>query len=150
MLGKKVVLVLFVLTMTLSTANGQTSRKSDRATKNEDLLSSVASIGQILQDAENLRIAAQSMEKFGKSLEHGVTGMSETVTSTSENLALMSSGFDPLGLQNAFKTIQQQNEIIRRQQITIQALQKAEIRRLKKENRRLRQERKSNQGDLNL
>jgi|GEM_PF-4543225 len=70
------------------------------------------------------------MDRFGEPYEHGITGIDETVTLTSSNLSFMSSGFDPLGLQNAFKTIQQQNEIIRQQQIMIQSLQNTEIRRL--------------------
>ncbi len=79
------------------------------------------------------------MGEFGKSLENGISEMHEAASETSGNLATMSSGFDPLGLQNAFRTIQLQNEVIRQQQITIQALQKSEIQRLKRVNRRLRQ-----------
>lgn len=60
-----------------------------------------------------------------------------------EHLAQMSSGFDPLGLQNAFKTIQQQNDVIRQQHEVIYRLQQLEIQRLKQENQQLKMADKS-------
>ncbi len=66
----------------------------------------------------------------------------------------MSSEFDPFGYKTAFRTVGQQAEMIQQQRKIIQALQEREIerlqsqnRKLKKELQKLRQRKKSRNGD---
>ena len=94
--------------------------------------------GTLFQSAGDLRAASESLERFGGSLERTTTDIGGTSEAIAEHLAQMTSGFDPLGLQNAFKTIQQQTELIRQQQEVIYRLQQKEIQRLKRENQQLR------------
>ena len=89
--------------------------------------------GNIVHAAADLRKAGEAFERFGKSLEKVATSLITGLTDSSENLAIMSSGFDPLGLKHAFVTIQQQNQII-------QDLHAAETKRLRQECAKLRKE----------
>ena len=82
--------------------------------------------GDMVQAAANLRKASESFERFGNSLERVTTALTKGLVESSENLAIMSSGFDPLGLKHAFATIQRQTQ-------TIQSLHEAETERLRKE-----------------
>ncbi len=113
---------------------------SDAGTSESKLSGSLSIFGNgdLLESSRNLRMAGESLERSSASLEMSVPQVAEAAEKTSQNLAAMSSGFDPLGLQNAFRTIQQQAEIIRQQQETIQKLQRMEILRLKKKNDELR------------
>lgn len=94
--------------------------------------------GTLFQSAGDLRAASESLASFGESMEKTTTNIGGTTEAVAEHLAQMSSGFDPLGLQNAFKTIQQQSEVIREQQEIIYRLQQREIQRLKRENIQLK------------
>ena len=85
----------------------------------------------LTETSENLVEASASMERFGDSLE----AVSATLI---DGLARMSSGFDPLGYQGAFRTIAEQTEVIKDQQVLIYELQQREIDRLKQENEQLR------------
>lgn len=87
--------------------------------------------GDMVQAAANLRKASESFERFGNSLERITATLTKGLIESSENLAIMSSGFDPLGLKQAFATIQQQNQ-------TIQNLHEAETERLRKESAKLK------------
>ncbi len=89
--------------------------------------------GNIVAAAADLRKAGESFERFGKSLEKVATSLITGLTDSSENLAIMSSGFDPLGLKHAFVTIQRQNQ-------TIRDLHRAETKRLRQECAKLRKE----------
>ena len=89
--------------------------------------------GELVQAAGDLQKAGESFERFGKSLEKTIGILSRGMTESSENLAKVSDGFDPLGLKEAFETIQQQNQ-------TIKDLHEAELKRLVKENSMLRKE----------
>jgi hypothetical protein len=94
--------------------------------------------GTLFQSAGDLRAASESLARFGESMEKTTNNIGGTSEAVAEHLAQMSSGFDPLGLQNAFKTIQQQSEVIREQQDIIYRLQQREIQRLQRENQQLK------------
>ena len=87
--------------------------------------------GDMVQAAGEFRKAAEALERVGGMLEGIISTLSESMVESSRNLAVMSDSFDPFGFKTAFKTIREQGQ-------TIQRLQKAEIRRLKKECRRMK------------
>lgn len=91
---------------------------------------SLFSTANLTENTENLVKASASLERFGDSLERVSVALVD-------GLARMSSGFDPLGYQGAFRTIGQQTELIQQQQAQIYELQQREIERLKKENKQL-------------
>ncbi len=103
--------------------------------------------GDLVQAANDFRRAAEALERFGGMLEGIVSTLSEGLVESSGNHAVMSDSFDPFGFKTAFKTIREQGRAIQR-------LQKAEIRRLRKEcskmkkrrNRRDRKRRKRKSG----
>lgn len=84
------------------------------------------------QAAADLRAASESAERW-------VLPLADTIESIAESMARMSSGFDPFGYQASAATMTRQAEIIAEQQRTIDRLREAEVRRLRAENRRLRQ-----------
>ncbi len=107
--------------------------------KNADPVSGIFSgTGTLFQSAADLRAASESLEQFGQSLEKTTANIGSTSEVVAEHMAQISSGFDPFGFQNAFKTIQQQTEVIRQQQEVIRRLQQDEIKRLKRENQQLK------------
>ena len=91
------------------------------------------------QAAADLRAASESAERW-------VLPLAGTIESIAESMARMSSGFDPFGYQASAATMTRQAEIIAEQQRTIDRLREAEIRRLRAENRRLRQRLNSDRG----
>lgn len=95
-------------------------------------------VGRLIRSAEDLRRASEAMEKFGGSLERASVILGPSIETTSKNMASMTSGFDPLGLQTAFRTIQQQNERISERQEQLERRQNRRIQRLKQKIRRLR------------
>ena len=60
-----------------------------------------------------------------------VSSLSEGMVESSKKHAEMSESFDPFGFKTAFKTIGEQGK-------TIERLQRAEIRRLRRENRQMK------------
>ncbi len=91
----------------------------------------MSSVGDMVQAAGDFRKAAEALERFGGMLEGIVANLSEALEESSRNHAVMSDSFDPFGFKTAFKTIREQGQ-------TIQRLQKAEIRRLRKECREIK------------
>ena len=87
---------------------------------------SMFGVGDMVQAAGDFRKAAEGLERFGGMLEGIVSTLSKGLLESSRNHAAMSDSFDPFGFKTAFKTIREQGQ-------TIQRLQKAEIRRLRKE-----------------
>jgi hypothetical protein len=81
--------------------------------------------GDMVQAAGDFRRAAEALERFGGMLKGIVSTLSKGLEESSSNHAVMSDSFDPFGFKMAFKTIREQGQ-------TIQRLQKAEIRRLRK------------------
>ena len=108
---------------------------------------SMLGVGNTVQAAGDFLKAAEALERFGGKLEGMISTLSEGLAESSRNLAVTSDTFDPFGFKTAFKTIRKQGR-------TIQKLQKAEIRRLKKEckemkkkpHQRVRKRRKSKSG----
>jgi len=86
----------------------------------------MSSVGDMVKAAGDFRKAAEALERFGGMLKGIVSTLSEGLEKSSRNHAVMSDSFDPFGFKTAFKTIREQGR-------TIQRLQKAEIRRLRKE-----------------
>lgn len=104
-------------------------------------------IGGVAEAAADLRKAAEALERFANSPD----GLARIIV---KSLAVMSSEFDPFGYKTAFRTVGQQAEMIQQQRKIIQALQEREIerlqsqnRKLKKELQKLRQRKKSRNGD---
>jgi hypothetical protein len=91
----------------------------------------MSSVGDMVKAAADFRKAAEALERFGGMLKGIVPTISKGLEVSSSNHAVMSDSFDPFGFKTAFKTIREQGR-------TIQRLQKAEIRRLKKELREFR------------
>ncbi len=96
------------------------------------------SFGAMVQSAGDMRAAAESLERFGQVLDRIVPIASEAVKSLGESQAAMSREFDPFGFKEAQRTLQQQNEIIARQQELIQDLLREENERLRAELERVR------------
>jgi len=148
----KITFLCFAAIISLATsAVGQDKEKPDATpgmpNKNASPGSvSFEGVGTLFQSAGDLRAASASLERFGESLEKTTTDIAGTAEAVAEHLAQMSSGFDPLGLQNAFKTIQKQSEVIRQQQEVIYRLQQHEIQRLKRENQQLKVANKAANG----
>ncbi|MGB2807160.1 MAG: hypothetical protein WBC22_05445 [Sedimentisphaerales bacterium] len=91
----------------------------------------MSGVGDMVQAAGDFRKAAEALERFGGMLKGIVSTLSEGLEESSRNHAVMSDSFDPFGFKTAFKTIREQG-------LTIQRLQKAEIRRLRKECREMK------------
>jgi hypothetical protein len=91
----------------------------------------MSSVGDMVKAAADFRKAAEALERFGGMLKEIVPTISKGLEESSRNHAVMSDSFDPFGFKTAFKTIREQGR-------TIQRLQKAEIRRLRKECRKIR------------
>jgi len=92
----------------------------------------------MVQAAGDFRKATEALERFGGMLKGIVSTLSEGLGKSSRNHAVMIDSFDPFGFKMAFKTIREQGQIIQR-------LQKAEIRRLRKECREMKK--RLNGGD---
>jgi hypothetical protein len=148
----KLTLLCYTVMISLATsAVGQDKAKSDTQPGSQNAKAgaptfSLGTAGSLLQSADDLRAASGALERFGESLEKTTTNIGATSEAVARHLAEMSSGFDPLGLQNAFKTIQLQTEIVREQQEIINRLQQNEIRRLQRENQELKQTDKAPNG----
>ena len=89
--------------------------------------------------AEDMRKAGEAFERFGKSMETTTPILTKGLTESTRNVADIGGAFDPIGLKTAFTVIREQSQ-------TIQALQQAEIDRLKAECERLRKEAGQQQG----
>lgn len=142
-MNKFVVLCFTAMIVPRTSACGQEKHQPDlpreAEDKNADPVSGLFSgTGTLFQSAADLRAASESLEQFGQSLGKTTANIGGTSEVVAQHLAEMSSGFDPFGFQNAFKTIQQQTEVIRQQQEVIQRLQQDEIKRLKRENQQLK------------
>ncbi len=141
---KKVIFVSLTAMISLSmSAVGQDKGKVETAPVKKDRFSNPATVPfggaeTLFQSAKDLRAASESLAQFGESLQNTTANISGMAEAVAEHLAQMSSGFDPLGLQNAFKTVQEQSEVIRQQQEIIFKLQHEEIQRLRRENRQLK------------
>jgi hypothetical protein len=81
----------------------------------------------------DLRKAAEASQKSLELLERVMPAGGELLLGVTENISRLSSEFDPFGYKTAFRTVQEQNEIIVRQQQLIQDLQQREIDRLQRE-----------------
>jgi hypothetical protein len=92
--------------------------------------------GDVVRAADDFRKGSEALDRFGASLARIDSHIAAAAVNVSENLAAMSTGFDPFGFKTAFQTIQRQNEIVREQSATIQKLQQQEIKRLRKELKR--------------
>jgi hypothetical protein len=91
----------------------------------------LSGVGDMVQAASDFRKGSEALERLGGILERIVSTISEGLVESSRNHVSMSDSFDPLGLKTALKTIREQSR-------TIQKLQKAEIRRLKKECKKMK------------
>ena len=89
--------------------------------------------GDLLQGMSDLRKAAEASQKSLELLERIMPAGGELLLGVTENISRLSSEFDPFGYKTAFRTLQDQNEIIVRQQQLIQDLQQREIDRLQRE-----------------
>ncbi|MEZ6129713.1 MAG: hypothetical protein R3C59_13605 [Planctomycetaceae bacterium] len=96
-------------------------------------LSAALTLGDMMQSATELRLAADSLARFGESMVKVSAVAERSVVSASQNLAAMGGEFDPFGFKTAFQTIQQQNEIIQAQYQMIVTLQQQEIDRLREQ-----------------
>ncbi len=85
-----------------------------------------SSLGDAARVAGEVRQAAEAVERAGGVLERIVAKIMDGAAEVSRNHAEASAGFDPLGYKAAM-------ELIREQGQTIEELQKAEIRRLRRE-----------------
>ncbi|MCD6395195.1 MAG: hypothetical protein J7M40_17050 [Planctomycetes bacterium] len=94
----------------------------------------MSGVGDMVQAASDFRKATEALERFGGMLEGIISTLSKGLAESSSNHAVMSDSFDPFGFKTAFKTIREQGQ-------TIERLQKAEIRRLKKECRQMKKKR---------
>lgn len=142
-MSKVTVLCLVAMISLATTANGQDKKKADDSAEVNGRNASAVTVpfggaANLFQSAADLRAASESLARFGESLEKTTTNIGDATDSVAGHMAQMSSGFDPLGLQNAFKTIQQQSEVIRQQQEIINDLHQKEIQRLKRENQQLK------------
>jgi len=88
-------------------------------------------VGDMAAAAADLRKAGEAFERFGNVLKAITPNITKALLEGSRNLASMGHAFDPLGLKTALTIIREQNQ-------TIYALQKAEIQRLSQECKRLR------------
>jgi len=86
-----------------------------------------------------MRKAGEAFERFGNSMETVTPTLTEGMVESTRNLADIGGAFDPIGLKTAFTVIREQSQ-------TIQALQQAEIDRLKAECERLRKQPSQRQG----
>ncbi len=91
----------------------------------------MSGVGDMVQAAGDFRKATEALERFGGILEGIVSTLSEGLAESSRNHAEMIDSFDPFGFKTAFKTIGEQGK-------TIERLQRAEIRRLRRENRQMK------------
>jgi hypothetical protein len=76
--------------------------------------------------ASDLRLAGEAFDRVAQLLR-------DLLPPAANALAEMSRGFDPFGYKAAFQTIASQNEIIQKQQQTIEELLRGEIARLEQE-----------------
>jgi hypothetical protein len=95
-------------------------------------------VGDMLKAATELRKAAEIFERLGDTAEAITSRIAGAAVETSGNLATMSRTFDPFGFKSAFLTIREQGQAIQALQKTVQDLQQAEIKRLKKQCRKLK------------
>ncbi|MBE0537574.1 MAG: hypothetical protein IH624_18065 [Phycisphaerae bacterium] len=84
-----------------------------------------ASLGDAARVAAEVRQAADALERLGAVVERIAATVAQGMAEVSSNHAAMSAGFDPLGYKAAFAVIREQHQ-------TIEAMQKAEVRRLRK------------------
>ncbi len=83
--------------------------------------------------AADLHKAGEAFERFANTLKAITPNITKSLVECSRNLASIGHAVDPLGLKTAFTIIREQNQ-------TIYALQKAEIQRLEEQCQRLRKE----------
>ena len=120
-------LVSIALILFLSyAASAQGASEKVSSDGSEGNVFNMSSVGDMVKAAGDFRKAAEALERFGGMLKGIVSTLSEGLEKSSRNHAVMSDSFDPFGFKTAFKTIREQG-------LTIQRLQKAEIRRLRKE-----------------
>ncbi len=109
-----------------NSASGQGASEEVSSDGSTQKALSMFGVGEMVQAAGDFRKAAEALERFGGMLEGIVSKLSDGLAESSRNLAAMSDSFDPFGFKTAFKIIGEQGQ-------TIVRLQKAEIRRLRKE-----------------
>ena len=114
-------------------ALGEATAKKAAPPKTKGGLLARLGAGDMVTAAADLHKAGQAFERFGNALKAITPNITRALVESSRNLASMGHAFDPLGLKTAFTIIREQNQ-------TIYALQKAEIQRLKEECQRLRKQ----------
>ena len=95
--------------------------------------------GDMAGAARDLRKASEAFERFGNTMKAIIPSVTQGLVEGSRNVASMGHAFDPLGLKTALTIIREQNQ-------TIHALQRAEIKRLEAECQRLRNQLKQRPG----
>ena len=130
-------LLLITILFTANTARSQEPEKSlvkrpETALSLSNLVRSYV-ITEMAQMAGDLRAAAESMDRFGKSMAAVSEDASSATQGATRNLAAIGGEFDPLGLKAAFQTIKQQNEIIQQQHETIMKLQNKQLQALRRQ-----------------
>lgn len=141
MIPPSFVSALIVSTSVSLTAAGASPAQS--ATKEAaPLASRIAEtpVSDLLQAASDLRQAAEALARFGETVQSVSGGLATSLERTAQHLAQITSGFDPLGLQAAFRVIERQHEALQEQHRRLEQLQRQQTRRLRREVRELRQE----------
>lgn len=93
--------------------------------------SPLSQLGEMSQTASHLHQAAEALHRSSE-IWAGV------VESLATSLATASSEFDPFGFKTAFRTVHHQSEMLLEQRQIIDDLHQREIKRLRRENQRLK------------
>ncbi|TWU30193.1 hypothetical protein [Bythopirellula polymerisocia] len=120
-----------------STYSESTSLENNSQDPQESPLTTLIG-GEMVRAANDFHKGSVALERSGETLQRILSSFGNELVSISENFAAMSTGFDPLGMKSAMKTIARQNEVIKEQTEMIQELQEQEIRRLRKEVKQLK------------
>ncbi len=131
MLSRTVLLVAILLALAVPVGASAQQASSPAGVQKPSAANDLFKFGEAIQAASDLRKAAEAAERFGTLLD----GVAATIA---ESMAAMSREFDPFGYKSAFRTIEQQNEIIQEQHETIRELLEKENARLQAENELLR------------
>jgi hypothetical protein len=92
-----------------------------------------SSVSAMLKVAADLRAASESLQQSVQKAEQLSQPMLDAMERISGNVADIGRGFDPLGMKEAARTIQAQQQIIQQQQQQLLRAQRREIRRLRAE-----------------
>jgi hypothetical protein len=136
---QRVLLIAVALALVSGSAPGEKTQKKEVPPKGKPNVLDLLGVRDATKAAADMRKAGESFERFGNSMETTTPILSKALTESTRNLADIGGAFDPIGLKTAFAVIREQGQ-------TIQALQQAEIDRLKAECERLRKELDQRQG----